>query len=226
MQSVTESPRPPSARRQARLAEWIDAALALLSEGGLEGVTIKALASQVGKSVGALYRYFPSKDALLAAMQDRVLSALRSDIEAALQAMPATGDAHRSLARLMVCVDAFVALPTERPAHFQLLTAVQADPRQLLDHDDAAVVAAALRPLLARIVAEFVGAQASGALAHGDARERTLMLWSSLQGLLQLRKFAHFDEALVVPPTLPRDLARALLVGWGADPAALAALEA
>jgi AcrR family transcriptional regulator len=216
---------PRQIRREERLAAWTDAALALLSEGGLDRVTIKALAARVGKTASALYRSFPSKDALLAAMQDRVLQALRADVEASLAAVPADGSPTTALRRLLACVDAFVALPDARPAHFQLLTAVQADPRPLLDGPEVAVVADALRPLLGRIVVELLEAEATGALEPGDARQRTLMLWSSLQGLLQIRKFARWDAGLAIPPALPHDLACSLLVGWGADAATLAAVR-
>ncbi|MCA9555215.1 MAG: helix-turn-helix transcriptional regulator, partial [Myxococcales bacterium] len=71
MNMVHTEPRPrtPAARREARRQAIVDEALALVTEGGFEALTLQRLAGRLGYAVGALYRYFPSKEALLAALQ-------------------------------------------------------------------------------------------------------------------------------------------------------------
>ncbi|MEZ6185906.1 MAG: helix-turn-helix domain-containing protein, partial [Planctomycetota bacterium] len=71
-------------RREARTRELLDAAMELLVAEGLKGLTIGALAQQVDAAVGAIYRYFPSKTALLVALQLRAIEELRREVEAAL----------------------------------------------------------------------------------------------------------------------------------------------
>jgi len=56
---------------------WIgDAALGLVESGGLDGLTVKLLADELDYAVGALYRYFPSKSALVGELQRHVVGRL------------------------------------------------------------------------------------------------------------------------------------------------------
>jgi AcrR family transcriptional regulator len=49
----------------------LDAAARLLVREGYAGVNTNAIAKQAGISIGSLYQYFPSKDALIAAVHER-----------------------------------------------------------------------------------------------------------------------------------------------------------
>ncbi|MCA2225936.1 TetR/AcrR family transcriptional regulator C-terminal domain-containing protein [Nonomuraea aurantiaca] len=51
-----------------RRAQVLQAAIELLDEVGLDGLTMRLLASRLGVRAGALYRHYPSKQALLDAM--------------------------------------------------------------------------------------------------------------------------------------------------------------
>lgn len=51
----------------------LDAAIALLDEVGLDGFSTRKLAARLGVRVGALYWHYPSKQALLDAMADRIV---------------------------------------------------------------------------------------------------------------------------------------------------------
>ena len=57
-----------------------------------------------------------------------------------------------------------------------------------------------------------------GALAPGDPRHRTVVFWSSIQGVVQLEKMSAFEAELFDPRLRVPELARTLLHGWGADP--------
>lgn len=63
---------PRKAPRQRRSAHTVDAILEaaalVLEEGGLEGFNTNAIARRAGASIGTLYQYFPSKDALTLAL--------------------------------------------------------------------------------------------------------------------------------------------------------------
>ncbi len=51
------------------------AALRILDDHGLQDLTMRRIAEAVGLQVGALYRHFPDKQTLLAAVSDRILTA-------------------------------------------------------------------------------------------------------------------------------------------------------
>jgi TetR/AcrR family tetracycline transcriptional repressor len=56
-----------------RKANVVDGALALLDIEGLDGLTMRKLGAALGVRAGALYRHFPSKEALLDAMAERMV---------------------------------------------------------------------------------------------------------------------------------------------------------
>ena len=66
----------------------IDAALTLAAEGGYEAVQMRDVADRGDVALGTLYRYFPSKDALLIA----ALFEMAGDLKAMLARRPAQGD--------------------------------------------------------------------------------------------------------------------------------------
>ncbi len=66
MESGTTTPTTP------RQDEILDHALALVREGGLAALTTRRLAARIGFSEAALYRHFPSKQALVLGLMDRL----------------------------------------------------------------------------------------------------------------------------------------------------------
>ena len=68
-------------RAEARPEEILDAALAEFTERGFEPARMEDIAKRAGISKGAVYLYFPSKDALLRALIDAKISPLAAQIE-------------------------------------------------------------------------------------------------------------------------------------------------
>ena len=62
--------------RREMIDEIIAAARALLEKDGPGAISMRAIARQVGVSAPAIYRYFPSLDALMRALNDSVISEL------------------------------------------------------------------------------------------------------------------------------------------------------
>lgn len=75
---------PRQERSRETLARLLDAAQAVLAEGGLEAATVPAIAKRAGLSVGAVYRRFPDKDALLRAVYFRLFGRAREQNAARL----------------------------------------------------------------------------------------------------------------------------------------------
>ncbi len=59
-----------------RQADVLEAAVALLEEVGLDDLTTRKLADRLGVRVGALYWHYPSKQALLDAIAEQILTSL------------------------------------------------------------------------------------------------------------------------------------------------------
>lgn len=69
-------------RREGRRRAVLDAALELFDREGYPGVSMRAIAERVGLTVGALYRYFASKEAVFDAIADEGFARLISLVEA------------------------------------------------------------------------------------------------------------------------------------------------
>ncbi len=66
--------RPRQARGQERVEALLDAAAALLAEGGVEAVTTNAVAARADAHIGSLYHFFPNKQAILDALAERYVA--------------------------------------------------------------------------------------------------------------------------------------------------------
>jgi AcrR family transcriptional regulator len=210
-------------RREAKVDEILDAALDIAAADGVDGLTIQRLAKAMDWSAGALYRYYRGKDALLVAMQRRVLGSLGRRLQTARDSVPPDSTT-TSLASILAVVDAFRDFATDDRLGFSLVTIFLGDPRVLLQDDEAEEVGEAMRPLLATTAAALMAAVTQGALTPGDTADRTLVLWASLHGILQLGKLERLEPRFSRTSTQLTDtLVDTLLLGWGADPGDLAA---
>ena len=66
----TQTQRPRGKVSRIAAASWIETALTLLADGGVDAVRIEPLAEKLGVTKGAFYARYPSRDALLGAMLD------------------------------------------------------------------------------------------------------------------------------------------------------------
>ena len=75
-----ELPQPQQARSRRTLQRILESGTALLEEGGIEALTIAAVAARAGVSVGSVYRRFGGKDRLVAALQHAMIDEFRAEI--------------------------------------------------------------------------------------------------------------------------------------------------
>jgi len=72
------APRLPQQERgQRRVAQILDAAAEVFLEHGVGGATMQLIAERAGASVGSLYHFFPSKDAVLESLGARYADRVR-----------------------------------------------------------------------------------------------------------------------------------------------------
>ena len=64
--------KPTQQRSQQAVEALIQATGQVIAEQGLDGLTTVKVAARAGISIGSLYQYFENKEALLAALQDRM----------------------------------------------------------------------------------------------------------------------------------------------------------
>ncbi|MDC0709123.1 helix-turn-helix domain containing protein [Stigmatella sp. ncwal1] len=105
---------PGQKRSAATVAAVLEAAARILETEGLEGYTTNAVAQHAGVSIGSLYQYFSSKDAITKALMIRETAALLADV--AVIDVEAGGRA--GLQRL---IEVAVAYQFRRPALARLL---------------------------------------------------------------------------------------------------------
>ncbi|MBF9066551.1 TetR/AcrR family transcriptional regulator [Streptacidiphilus fuscans] len=92
MSKVDLSPRPVetmSPRQLERRKHLIDAALALVAEGGVERLQMKQVSERSGVALGTTYRYFSSKEHLLAAAASDWRAMLMDDLATEVRGSPA-----------------------------------------------------------------------------------------------------------------------------------------
>lgn len=213
----SEAKKPRELRRQAASERILDAAERILEAEGSEALTMQRLASDLGYTVGATYRYFDGKDAILAALQIRTFDGLAADLRAALESFDARRSMLSALTRVAIVARVYSTLPTRRPTHAHVLTRMLADPRNVLPAGLGGTNAAAAVRLGSEAVAVIAAAREAGALGEGSDVERALVLWTSLQGLLQSRKLERWGIPGLDVDALTERLVESLLVGWGAE---------
>ncbi len=205
---------PGGRRHRANLARILDAASALAFEEGLEALSIKRVADLADYTPGALYRYFPSKDALVVAIMVRALEQLTERLGSIAEPDP--------LRRLIAQALEYRDLAEREPHAFAFVSKLSADPRVLVAEDEAvAQVVGAVERLFVPILSTLAEAVARGQLDSGPLHDRALALFSALQGSLQLRKQEARMPSVVDSRRVFDTALRAMLRGFGADLASL-----
>lgn len=80
--SARKTPR--QARSKMMVETILDATARVLIEQGFSGTTTNRVAERAGISVGSLYQYFPSREALVAAVAQRYSETMKASLEALL----------------------------------------------------------------------------------------------------------------------------------------------
>ena len=161
----------------------VGAALTLLTEGGADALSLRAVARRAGVSAMAPYRHYPDKEALLAAVAVQGFDGLR-DVLRAADASAGVGDA------LVAQAVAYVRYAEENPALFRLMFG----PARVGTHPALEVAGEAAYAVLAARVAAQTPADA-------DREACALGCWSLVHGLASL----FLDGRVGDKTTAPRD---------------------
>jgi len=199
-----------TARRKRAIVE---AAMGIVASTGPEGLTVGSLAQTLDLSPGALYRYFPSKDHILAEVERAVIEEI-----AELFASVVVSTAARSpMEQVLALVDAYYLLEEQRSPHFQVLTHFLTSSKLVLPDELATEMMMPSMKLFGSLASVLAQASAAGELDDGDSLERSMVLWSALHGVLERRKLSRLASAAIDIRRLYISTAESLLVGWGAN---------
>jgi AcrR family transcriptional regulator len=166
--------------RAEMTAEIIAIARQLLEKGGASAISVRAIARQLGVSATAIYRYFPSLDALVLALNESVTGELRAALEEGR-------DRPGGIAR------AFRGWALDHPASFRFLLGLDA-------HRDAGPPLAARLPSLTAPAPPPLAPPALAQSALGQsALGQSALGWATLCGLALL-------ELACAPEDLPEDI--------------------
>jgi len=174
--------RPPRPYHHGDLPRAIcEAALALITEVGPDGFTLREVARRIGVSHAAPYRHFADKRALMNALAAAGSRRLGEVIE---EALGTAGNDVR--ARFLAASHAYVRFAVDHSAYFKVLYLSSE-----VDTNDPDVVAARERTfgILLRFIVE---AQAAGLFGPGEPMEIAMAIWSMNHGLASLASLGAF----------------------------------
>jgi AcrR family transcriptional regulator len=163
----------------------IEAALALVEEGGVETVSVREAARRAGVSPGAPFRHFPSRMALMTAVAEEAQRRFRAEIEAAMAEAPG-GD---PLARFRALGIAYLRWAMRNPAHFEVISSgkyFNHDGAERLSRDNAEIIGMAGQAL--------ADAFAQGRLRSADLKTVQIAGRALVYGFARMNIDGHFPR--------------------------------
>lgn len=164
---------PRQARSLYKVELMLEAAIQLLDEGDVAGVSTNAVAARAGVSIGTLYQYFDGKSALLDALVARELGAMSDKVVASLQGAPPAEPGER-IRRIVRAVTG--AYGGRGRVH-----------RLLIEHALSHGPGRRLSPLYARLIATFTsqGVPGTGQAARKLTPAQSFVLTHAIAGVLR-----------------------------------------
>lgn len=168
------------------------AALAIIERDGVEALSLRDVARQLGVSHQAPYKHFPSRDHILAEIVARAFAGFAAHLDA----RPSGADAQADLAAMG---RAYLAYAAAHPLQYRLMFGTplpDADEHPAMMRE-ARHAFSLLRDGLARVAGE------RGAPASADALDQdALYVWASMHGLASIRTSCAVDTLGLSPDTL------------------------
>jgi AcrR family transcriptional regulator len=182
----------------------IDAAREMIITGGLEALSLRRLARQLGVTAPALYGYVHSKQDLLGAIADVEIQRLAARFADVDDADP--------IDRIRAHSKAYINYARENPELFQvMLLAPPALP-------DSGLPAESVAPSTTMAFTTATGAIedaiAAGAITADDPQMIALMLWSGAHGVATVLQLG-FDLPTELEDAMINEMTDRLLAGYG-----------
>jgi AcrR family transcriptional regulator len=210
------------------LAEARAIASRQLAEGGIEALSLKSIAAELGLTGPAIYRYFASRSELITEV---ILNAY-GDVAAGLSAAAQATEGGIAADRLLAVALAYRRWALEQPHLFRLLyvapvpgydanaarlvDAATASMEVILSLFDQAVAERTVQPGPSRATAELHADAASCSARHGHDPEvvrRGVITWTRLYGFIRLEIEGAFQSMGLDADSLYRREVEGLMTG-------------
>lgn len=152
----------------------MNGAFALLEREGEDALTLRRLATEVGVTANALYRYFSSRDVLIAATADAVAQRLYSAIEQGMAELPSDADSEAGVRKLLTVYSNFAE---QNATLYRVLLSAKQEAASQLPHPRYHEL---LWPRVVGILEPLAGAD--------NATAAAVTLWGLLHGIWSLRQ--------------------------------------
>ncbi|HTX89647.1 MAG TPA: TetR/AcrR family transcriptional regulator [Anaerolineales bacterium] len=154
----------------------IEAGAEILSKEGVNGLSLRKVASKAGVSHAAPYAHFPDKQTLIAAISTEGYRRLYEHIDAAVQKHP-----DDPLRELFEAAWAYISFAMSDPAHFKVTFSGVVEKEK--DYPAFVEMSKKSFGLVVRIVTDC---QAAGILKPGPAEVTAVSVWSLVHGIASL----------------------------------------
>lgn len=230
--------------RVARHDQLMTAAMEIVAEEGIDGLTMLAVSERVGCAVGTIYTYFDSKSSLIAALEANAIRILldllhrAADIwEEGLDELDVADDI-ASLVRILATGRLFVALDQLQPREFEMLQMLLTVKQDLTTNQDRDTILPVALAFITDINSAVEAAVGSGALRAPSPQpyggldqdpdsisDRTIRLIGAVNGALLATNIGvnpeRFSPSIFDGRRLGLSLVNDMLIAWGADPDSL-----
>lgn len=171
----------------------IEAALQLVAQKGVAGLTLRETARRVGVSQAAPYRHFTDKNALLLALAEEGFRTMHQQIVEALgRAAPDT------TSRLSAIGVGYVQFAVTHPAHFRIMFG-----QELARSVASPTTEQTALAVFQELAAEIVKGQASGFIRQEDPIRLAVACWSIAHGLAAILVEGLLDRRVLGPASAP-----------------------
>ena len=181
-----ESPAQRATYHHGNLREAIvAAAVELVAETGIEGMTLREAARRAGVSSGAPFRHFPGKRELVLAVAEQGMAQLRASISRGL----AECQSDNPLVRLAMLGSAYVDWAADNPTHYRVL-----GDRLLIDFYQSDGLMADNRFIRETMEQLLRAGQDQGLIGPIDLGQANLQCRAMAYGLARMMVDGHFAE--------------------------------
>jgi AcrR family transcriptional regulator len=214
--------------RDKKRQRYLDAASRIIDRDGVGGVTMQAIADELDCAIGTIYTYFPSKAALVSALQAQAVAVLGASYAAgreqwqAFLAAEAVDEDLVPLVHLHAYAGFFCAASVVLADEFALQRTLLSARGVTTPRDGRAAKGRGrgetptVMAMLAAPRDRLDEAVEAGALASEDPLERAVRWLGAMNGVLMVDQLADVDRHLFRGAHLAKALTVDLLVGWGA----------
>lgn len=153
----------------------IDAAVKLIADQGLDALTLREVAQQVGVSRMAPYRHFADKSALLAAVAEEGFRALEQQL---IQASQAQTDPLETLQAIGV---AYIRYAINHAAHYRVMFGTE-----IADKQSYPALLQVARDTFGVLVQTLIECHQNGLVYPAEPTQQAQVAWSLVHGLSML----------------------------------------